>query len=240
MEIILPRHDIPAYKSIGGLNITRGNDSEISTQNHPVEHPLSIWIDGTHSFDITCTPTQLPELVIGRLFSDGLIRGKESVISLEFSPDGKTVYVKLDHSADSVLPSEPEKPSEIKFENDWIFTLSETLQQKMETPVYMATGNTHSTMLMHDGRIVVCCEDLGRHSAIDKAVGWALLNDIDLHTSIIYTSGRLPLDMVMKIIRAGIPIVVSKAQPTCEAIELAKSSGITVLFNAHPDSFIRL
>ena len=240
MVIIQPKYDLPAYKSISGLNVMRRNAPAADTQNLPVEHPLSIIIDGVHSYDLTCTPVMLAELVIGRLFSDGIIHAADDISSVEFSPDGKKACVLLDHSAKAAKSAGPVRTPENKFDNDWIFTLSETLQQKLKTPIYAATGNTHSTMLMHDGKIIVCCEDLGRHSAIDKAFGWALLNDVDLRSTIIYTSGRLPLDMVQKIVTAGIPVVVSKAQPTCEAIELARNSGITVLYNAHPDSFIRL
>ena len=240
MVIIKPKCDLPAYKSISGLNIMRRNAPAADTQNLPVEHSLSISIDGIHSYDLTCTPTQLTELVTGRLFSDGIIYGTEDIVSLEFSPDGHNAFVKLEHTLNKDRKYGHDRPFNNKFDNDWIFSLSEALQQKLKTPIYAATGNTHSTMLMHGGKIIVCCVDLGGRRTIDKAFGWALLNDIDLHSTIIYTSGRLPLDMVRKIVTAGIPVVVSKAQPTCEAVELAHSNGITVLYNAHPDSFIRL
>lgn len=65
-------------------------------------------------------------------------------------------------------------------------------------------------------------EDIGRHNALDKVLGWALEQGIPLGECIVYTSGRIPVDMVLKVIRAGVPVFASKAMPTAESVALAK------------------
>ena len=80
------------------------------------------------------------------------------------------------------------------------------------------------------------CEDIGRHNAVDKAVGYALREGVLLSECIIYTSGRAPVDMVQKAIVAGIPVMASKASPTKEAVELARRYGLVLIGNARPDS----
>ncbi len=118
---------------------------------------------------------------------------------------------------------------------EWIFRLADAFAR--EQPLYAATRSIHSCILSRCGRILFSCEDIGRHNALDKAIGYALLHEIPLPECEVYTSGRIPLDMTEKVIRAGIPVLVSKAAPTVEAVELARSCGIMVIGQARPDSF---
>ena len=70
------------------------------------------------------------------------------------------------------------------------------------------------------------CEDLGRHNALDKAVGCALTEGVPLAECVLFTSGRVPVDMVRKAIRAGVPALVSKSMPTVQSLELAEEYGL--------------
>jgi len=80
-------------------------------------------------------------------------------------------------------------------------------------------------------------EDIGRHNAFDKVVGWALLNGVDLAKCMLYTSGRVPSDMASKAIRAGIPILVSKSVATDQGVALARAYGLTLICEAKPMQF---
>ena len=75
----------------------------------------------------------------------------------------------------------------------------------------------------------VSCEDIGRHNALDKAVGSMLLAGVPLSECVLYTSGRVPMDMVRKAIRAGVPALVSKTMPTVQSLELAQEYGLQLL-----------
>ena len=79
-------------------------------------------------------------------------------------------------------------------------------------------------------------EDIGRHNAIDKVIGMALRDDVDLHTSILYTTGRIPVDMARKCIMAGIPVMVSKEAPTVESVLLSKRYGLSLICNVKKDT----
>ena len=81
----------------------------------------------------------------------------------------------------------------------------------------------------------MCCrEDIGRHNAIDKAVGYALIQGIDRGNCYLFTTGRMPADMVMKAVRAGVPLLASKTYPTDEGIALARKTRLT-LVTLRPD-----
>ena len=80
-------------------------------------------------------------------------------------------------------------------------------------------------------------EDIGRHNALDKAVGYMYLNNILPSESAVYLTGRIPIDMVRKCIAAKIPLVITKSVPTSEAVEMAEKYGITLVCRAWPDSF---
>ena len=73
---------------------------------------------------------------------------------------------------------------------------------------------------------------------MDKAIGYALLHDIPLGECYLYTSGRVPTDMMRKIVYAGVPLLISKENPTTDAAELASQHGITLIGKARPDSFL--
>ena len=90
------------------------------------------------------------------------------------------------------------------------------------SPLHGITFATHSCILAQKDHILFSCEDIGRHNALDKVIGYALRHNIDLHQCMVYSSGGIPTDMTLKVIHAGIPILSSKASPTSEAIESCK------------------
>jgi len=106
----------------------------------------------------------------------------------------------------------------------WVDALADAMGQGL--PLYRATHAVHSCLLLRAGRILYRCEDLGRHNALDKAVGCALTEGVPLAECVLFTSGRVPVDMVRKAIRAGVPALVSKSMPTVQSLELAEEYGL--------------
>ena len=106
-----------------------------------------------------------------------------------------------------------------------------------DSALHRSTGGTHSCLLTVEDRIVYRTEDIGRHNALDKAIGYAFRQKLDLSKCIVFTTGRVPTDMVRKAVTAGLPVLVSKAVPTIDAVEMAKESGLTLICRAWPDSF---
>ena len=121
----------------------------------------------------------------------------------------------------------------ISWKAEQVFDLADRFHAGM--PLHGQTWATHSCFLAKDGQLLFQCEDIGRHNALDKAIGYALRHGIPLSRCMVYSSGRIPTDMAMKAIRAGIPILASKASPTAEAVNLAKEYGLTLVCAARRD-----
>lgn len=103
--------------------------------------------------------------------------------------------------------------------------------------IHTYTSAAHMAILAKGDDILCVMEDISRHSAIDKAIGYGILHDTDLTQCMIYSSGRVQADTVHKLVNAGVPILISKSVPTLQAIELAKDKGITIIGKAWPDGY---
>jgi FdhD protein len=94
---------------------------------------------------------------------------------------------------------------------------------------YRYTGGVHSAGLAAGDELVAHCEDIGRHNAVDKVVGRALLAGVDFHATALLATGRLSSEMVWKAARAGVPVVTSLSIPTDLARDIAEAAGITLV-----------
>ena len=99
----------------------------------------------------------------------------------------------------------------------------------LKSEVFTETEAVHSAGLFHEGQKTICiAEDLGRHNALDKVIGGGLLKNVDFSTILAASTGRQPLEMITKCLRANIPIIATKGVPTTLAIETAEKAGITI------------
>ena len=105
------------------------------------------------------------------------------------------------------------------------------LEAMFENPgdLFQSTGCAHSCTLVTDGKIQCAMEDIGRHNALDKVIGYALKHGIPISKSIVFSSGRISQDYLEKVIKAGFRIVVSRAAVTAGAVALARKENITML-----------
>ena len=285
--------------------IYRDGHTEIREEAVLVEHLMDVYINEVLTMKLVCTPENLAELVLGRLFTEGIIKRADDVEMLYIceygsrakvvlrrescekarmaerltraadggeavreddngeanigaasscrddlklnsqtdpDPDSASGYVEITPScctgnhilndyfidADEVQPVQP-----IDWKTEWIFDLADRFKRGM--PLHGETWATHSCFLSSGGELLFQCEDIGRQNALDKVIGCALRNGVDLTKCVVYSSGRIPTDMAMKAIRAGIPVLASKAVPTREAIQLAGEYGLTLIGAARSD-----
>ncbi len=103
-------------------------------------------------------------------------------------------------------------------------------QLSLHQEAYRAAGGIHAAGIYSlQGKLLVACEDIGRHNAVDKAVGWCILRGIRLDDKVLLSTGRASYDMVAKGARVGLPILVSNSSPTSLAVELARALQCTLI-----------
>ena len=192
------------------------------------EHAAAILVNEQPAFRVVCTPELLPQLALGRLLTEGWITSADEVERVAVCAQGLKISVQLRHPLAAAEQAGQEVPScctdnltlaspvllpplvpvpQREIPAAWVDALADAMGQGL--PLYRATHAVHSCLLLRAGKILYRCEDLGRHNALDKAV-----------------DGRVPVDMVRKAIRAGVPALVSKSMPTVQSLELAEEYGL--------------
>ncbi len=129
-------------------------------------------------------------------------------------------------------------PAEARLKTSWLYCLTKKINTAPS--LYLEAGAIHGCVLCLKDRPLVYMEDVGRHNAVDKIAGWMFLNKIPPSDKIFYTTGRLTSEMVIKTVLMGIPILVSRSGFTAWGVELAKSSGLTLIGRARGKRFIAL
>ena len=209
------------------------------------EHAAAILVNEQPAFRVVCTPELLPQLALGRLLTEGWINSADEVERVAVCAQGLKISVQLRHPLAAAEQAGQEVPScctdnltlaspvrlpplapvpQREIPAAWVDALADAMGQGL--PLYRATHAVHSCLLLRAGKILYRCEDLGRHNALDKAVGCALTEGVPLAECVLFTSGRVPVDMVRKAIRAGLPALVSKSMPTVQSLELAEEYGL--------------
>lgn len=233
MTIRNEAQELPLLEAVRHLYVGRDGRREETEELILCEHTVTAAVNGREAFRSVCLGEHLPELILGHLLTEGYIRSAAEVGDIFVSPDGKRAEAAL--IADAPTPPyrelSPVRP--IPCRAEWIFALADRFADGM--PLHSVTFATHSVFLGREGECLFSCEDIGRHNALDKAVGYALLRGIDPTECYLYSSGRLPLDMVSKAIRAGIPVLAGKASPTAESVSAARRYGLTLFAAARRD-----
>ena len=254
-------HDLPLLETKEYRFISR--DGQLISKQEQIlkEHLIDVYLNDHLTMKLVCLPQYLTELVLGRLLTERIIDSISDIEQIYICEYGKRAKVYLNRTS-KTLPQNtennlfieitptcctgnhilndyfvsgqtPKTVPSINWKPDWIFQMADAFADGM--PLHSTTFATHSCLLARNGQILFSCEDIGRHNALDKVIGYALRNQIDLRECIVYSSGRIPTDMAMKAIYAQIPILASKASPTVEAIELAKEYHLTLICAARRD-----
>ena len=120
----------------------------------------------------------------------------------------------------------------------WLYQMTHTINTAPS--LYLEAGAIHGCVLCKEGEPVCYMEDVGRHNAVDKIAGWAWRHNVDVADKIMYTTGRLTSEMVIKTVRMGIPILVSRSGFTAWGVELARQVGLTLVGRTKGKRFIAL
>jgi FdhD protein len=183
-----------------------------------------------------CGSLEAEAAVGGRGEGDGLDRGNVVEMEVE-SPRGtdrfSSTYVVRTGCGGADLSAVEDYhqgwvTSELQVPSHVLYGLEEKLTARQE--VFRATGGTHGAGIFDaGGEPLVVAEDVGRHNALDKAVGWCALRGISLEDKILVLSGRVSFEMALKAVRVRIPVLVSVAAPTSLGLRIAERAGLTVV-----------
>lgn len=221
----------------------RESSSEEADDLVAVEKKVRITVNGRHAISLYCSPVMLREFVAGVIYNERLISGgwcadrisieygEEITVDVpadgEISQGERTITsgcaggVSIGRAPDRVISDQS------TFLSETIGGIFKVFQVKSEA--YKLTGGVHSAALSDGENILVFAEDIGRHNAVDKVIGYALLEQIPFEGKIMLASGRLSSEIVSKCARCGIPVVVSRAAPTSLAVDIAESAGLTLI-----------
>jgi len=217
------------------------------------EKPLHIFIGKTLYVTIFCSPSNLKELAFGHLLTEGIVKSAEEIEEAILQDEPGICRVKLKPSISIKKRLKFSKPfsrlilSACGSKQPYQFSgrlpkVKSRLAVRAEIVIgsvsrlnsiattFRKTGAVHVAAIYKlDGSLVAFAEDVGRHNAVDKAIGVSALNRVDFGGCFLALSGRLSADIVLKAARVGLPIVASLAAALDSGIVIAKDSGLTLV-----------
>lgn len=215
------------------------------------ECSLTIVLNGEKLVTLLCTPRDLKPLAVGYLLAEGFLMDLDGIESLSLDEDKGMAEIEIKGgemvarraSSLGTVTSGCGKgttyqdvietirhwriESQKKISKEAILNLVGQLQQ--HSALFKATGGVHSAALADEERILVFKEDIGRHNAIDKIFGECLLEGIATNDKVVLTSGRLSSEIVLKVAKRDVPILISRTAPTSLGVKLAREMGMTLV-----------
>jgi FdhD protein len=235
-------------------------DGKVSHISVVEERPLTIFLN-SQEIVTAMTIGDYPEyLALGFLRNQRMLSLEDVVTGVDYDEDLETIVVrtavKTDFEAkmrkktrtsgcavgtvfgDMMDGLEGVALPETSMRTSWLYTLSAKINR---TPsLYLEAGAIHGTVLCEGDRPLVYMEDVGRHNAVDKIAGWMLKNKVSAEGKILYTTGRLTSEMVIKTALMGIPVLASRSGFTAWGVEIARDVGLTLIGRVRGRRFVCL
>lgn len=238
---------------------SKGSQHSFSDQV-ATEEPLEIRVNGKSISVTMRTPGHDKELAAGFLYTEGIIRSPEDIVDIvgcqnpKSELDENTINVFLRRGAafnpskltrhfytssscgvcgkaslEAVRHNFKPVKSKFKIARKVLYTLPDKLRKAQET--FEETGGLHASALFDPkGKLIVLREDVGRHNALDKVVGWGLLNKkLPFKNLCLLVSGRVSFEIMQKALAAGIPLVAAIGAPSSLAVSMAQENGQTLV-----------
>ena len=210
------------------------------------EQLLSIYVNGESLATMMCSPVQLEALTVGFLYNEAVIDCADQIALLQLNQTKAVADVILTRgevnlprrmilttgcgggvTGQELSKDFPALDSSFQTEPAHILRLMRQLQGAAR--LYNAVRGVHTAVLGDEQGLLASAEDVGRHNAVDKVAGQALLDAIDTRDRILLTSGRISSEMLGKARRMGVPLVASRTAPTSVTVELAEAWRICVV-----------
>lgn len=224
------------------------------------ERPLTIFLNA-QEIVTAMTIGDYPEyLALGFLRNQRMLLPDDDITGVDYDEELETVVVRTGRATDyedkmrrktrtsgcavgTVFGDMMEGLGEVKLaptpvRTSWLYDLSGKINR---TPsLYLEAGAIHGTVLCEGNRPLVYMEDVGRHNAVDKIAGWMLSEGVSAESKILYTTGRLTSEMVIKTAMMGIPVLASRSGFTAWGVEIAQQIGLTLIGRMKGKRFVCL
>ena len=220
----------------------QGTSFEEREDSIAVEKRLKVSVNGKDFITLYCTPFMIKELVVGLFLTEGIITEiRPEDLKIEYGEEIQVdIAVAGDVSTEGGITSRCiggvtfNKKRIFEIVKDDFFLEAEALKSifdefQQRSELFRLTGCFHGAALSDGWKILVFAEDIGRHNAVDKVIGYSILENIPFKNTFMLVSCRLSSEIVSKCSRWGIPIVASRAAPTDLAIGIAETSGMTLV-----------
>lgn len=241
-------NDVSSNQSI----IRYENGQLFATEDFYVtEFPLTIMVNGEEFATIICSPTNMEELVLGFLASEGAILKRDELKSIQIDDSKGFAHVKLtkslgdrfEYSTKRMIASCCGKSREFYFHND--AAIAKTSMSKIElhpqqilrmmtqlqsaSVIFKQTGGLHNAAISDGNTFFEHRQDIGRHNALDKLYGYCIQRHISVRDKVLIFSGRISSEILIKAAKIGVGVILSKSAPTTLAVQLAKDLNITAI-----------
>ncbi len=211
-----------------------------TTEKVVQDETITLTINNKISRSMSAIEDSLKEFAVGYLFNENMVQTLDDIkeIKIENTKINVEINDELLKTNETVLCSDSSGGWRTKIKNvksvesdfqvrvDELINRIEELKNKAE--IWQNTGGTHVAGIVYKDQFIVK-EDVSRHVAVDKVIGYGILNNFDLSQSYVIYSGRMPADMVIKMTRVGIPILASNAAPANSGYRIAKKGNITLV-----------
>ena len=225
------------------------------------ERPLTLFLNAQEIVTLMTIGDHPDLLAVGYLLNQNMLRPDDEITAVDHEPDIETIVVRTKRKTDyeeklkkktqtsgcaqgTVFGDLMEVFDDVKLNPDailrtsWLYALSKKINTAPS--LYLRAGAIHGCVLCKADRPLVYVEDVGRHNAVDKIAGYMFLNDVRPDDKIFYTTGRLTSEMVIKTVKMGIPILLSRSGFTAWGVDLARRAGLTLVGRARGKRFVAL
>jgi FdhD protein len=219
-----------------------GGKIDVTTHEVIEEIPYALFINGRHAMTAMMSPVQLEDFVTGYLFTEQIIKSPDEIESIKIEQNRLSVITKnlfkvlgpkktiLSGCGGSTSFIDTGKLPSIKSG----FTMSagaisHMIKEVLESELHNTTGGVHAVGLASADGVITRSEDIGRHNALDRVIGYALRNNVDLSSTCVVCSGRISSEIVRKCLIANIPVVISRGATTTLAIDIATKTGLSLV-----------
>ena len=225
------------------------------------ERPLTIFLNDQEIVTAMTVGDHPKLLAVGYLVNQAMLQGDDTLSSVEYDEEGEVVVVRTERATDyedtlrhrirtsgcavgTVFGHVMESfdgvtlDPDVRIRTSTLYALSRKIT--LQPSLYLKSGAIHGCALCAGERVLLYVEDVGRHNAADKIAGWLWLNRVDASRMLLYTTGRLTSEMVIKTVQMGIPALVSRSGFTAQGVELAEQANLTLVGRVRGRRFLAL